>query len=376
MDHELSEKEIIKMLAGHFNFEVKRGILSAAYQTVDDVEQHLRELDEMLEQSGRSMNQANWRQNNISNNNNNFQNNRGQNNRPVTQNSVNNGARSRESAVDHGESANDNRDPRIPSNRVVATLFNKNSDFVLEEESKLGTNKEKVMPVVDGMIEDVSSSLLIDSGSRLSCISQKCYRVLKEKGHNLPVLPTNNITIVGAQQGKQQIAKEQIFLEIKIQDVEFECVGVIVPTLSKNIILGCDWLTDHRVTICFDALSIKGWFRGKECDMKFVKGVVERNSWELDRGTEVCDLERMERYEEEEVKEDNERVECFGEKEKRHLSKLCEEFKGIFSERPGQIKGYEHKIELKDTSSFYIRPYPIPIVYRKEVQRQIEGKLA
>lgn len=392
LDHELSEKEIIKMLAGHFNYDVKRGILSAAYQTIDDVEQHLRELDEMLgEQNGRGTSQSNWRQSNTGNNNNNgnsnsyqLNNNRSYNvGRATNQNSFNSTPHTRERVEARvedrdGEIVNRNGGSREQNSRVVATLFDKNSDFVLEEDVNVETDKSKVMPVLEGCIENVHCSVLIDSGSQLSCISQNFYKILKERNGKLPVLPVSNIVIVGALKGKQQVAKEQILLQFNMQGVVFENVCVVVPGLSKSVILGCDWMIDYKITICFDKLSVKGWFQGKELSLRFVESIREKNSLELTSNesemydVEVIEEEGMNVYDEKATKGAVEHAECLNDENKQQLHELIDEFRDLFSDKPGQIKGYEHKMELKDTTGFYIKPYPIPVVFQREVQRQID----
>lgn len=62
----------------------------------------------------------------------------------------------------------------------------------------------------------------------------------------------------------------------------------------------------------------------------------------------------------------------FSEKEKVKLKIMLEKYSNVFSDKPGIIRDYEHEIVLKDTTPFYFKSYPVPLIYRTEVKRQIQ----
>lgn len=115
------------------------------------------------------------------------------------------------------------------------------------------------MPIVVGKVESVTTKILIDSGSQLCCVSRNFFEEIKVKG-DVPLLPVANFTIVGALKGKRQRIKNQIYLNCEVQGAKFDCVCLVVPSLTWNVVLGCDWLAKYSINICFDTFKIFGKF--------------------------------------------------------------------------------------------------------------------
>lgn len=77
-------------------------------------------------------------------------------------------------------------------------------------------------------------------------------------------------------------------------------------------------------------------------------------------------------YTEKQIGEVANQAECFTEENKRKLLQTLMGFRNIFSNQPGRINCYEHEIILRDYSPFFVKAYPIPLVYKNEVARQIK----
>lgn len=271
----------------------------------------------------------------------------------------------------------DNRDSA--ERREVSTLFNNDSNFLLEESEEVEKLEPAQLPVVQAKVESIDTIILIDSGSQLNCISQNFLNKIKAE-INVPTLPINNVTIVGALKGKVQKVREQVFLKCLLGEIKFNCVCVVVPALSRNIILGCDWLLHHSVKLCFDGMKLSGKFDNELHEIPFgvESDVGERMEVSAveDKETNAA-MENSRKEEETKAKKIEEAVsaaEEFNENEKQMLRQLLEEF-DIFSDKPGVINCYEHNIVLKDYSPFRIKSYPIPVVFQNAVRKQIQEML-
>lgn len=239
LSNKLTDTDIIKLSINNFTFEVKRSILNSGLKTVDEIEEHLRELDSAFEDGGRRIGngETGWRRQESSNNGfvRNEQNriqhdviaNRGQGLNNKNNVAVNNNEKN-------------NRERGQPTNSI-AILFNVGGEELLVEEERQGRGLVKEMLIVVGRVERVKSSILVDLGSQVSCVSGQFIKVLQQSNAKIPLLLVNSTTLIGAiGKGKQTVSK-QVFLKVEIDDANFDVVFLVVPALARNIILGCDW---------------------------------------------------------------------------------------------------------------------------------------
>lgn len=143
-----SETELIKMLARHFDWETRRGILNGGYRTYDEVEGYLRELDGVFENKNdngtrnSNNNGRNWRSHGVSDRNNRASDDAPRKNlyagtdRSEPQNETNSRRRNEQTCADQDRYRTDSR-----GGSNVNTLFDQNSEFLLEEEGKQSTGK-------------------------------------------------------------------------------------------------------------------------------------------------------------------------------------------------------------------------------------------
>lgn len=58
--------------------------------------------------------------------------------------------------------------------------------------------------------------------------------------------------------------------------------------------------------------------------------------------------------------------------QKEQLLNLLLEFRNVFSEKPGKVKGYQCMLYLRDHYPFFLKPYNIPFSKRKDVEKEIQ----
>jgi len=97
-------------------------------------------------------------------------------------------------------------------------------------------------------------SALLDTGASVSAMSEVFFKFLQKNfpKQNLPMLPTTGITVSTALLGKNKKIHSQTFLEIDTHSVKSNAIFLIVPSLSTQLILWNDWLTDNKIIINYN----------------------------------------------------------------------------------------------------------------------------
>nr|CAH7754572.1 unnamed protein product [Callosobruchus chinensis] len=190
----LSEEEIVDLLTSHFPNKIRRGILNGNLRAFDDVEAFLKRIDESYE---------------------NFRDGRG------------------------------SMETRAESNSIATeVVFNRNrADLISDNEDDTPSHKI-VLPVIEIIIEGVRVDVLVDSGSQISCISAEFLEELLVQNNEIERLRFNSMTVTGAIGNKKCVVSEQVYLSVIIlNDTQVDVTCIIVPGLSRKLILGCDFLT-------------------------------------------------------------------------------------------------------------------------------------
>ncbi|KAJ8926998.1 hypothetical protein NQ314_020561 [Rhamnusium bicolor] len=326
----LSEGELVVLVSKHFPMEIRRGILNNGFQSIDDVEIYLRNLDELEnDRSGLPRFNNNTRVNQNVNNVNRDNFNRARESNQQVRSRENNSGVPREN--NSGASRENNSGMSRENNPSVALVCDDFSEVL--EEKDLETNSIPLTPVVHFSIESEPAKVLIDSGSQI----------------------TDNI------------------------DFDYTCI--IVPKLIKDVILGCDWFLDFDIKLDIPANFLQGKFNNK------IEKVIFPGEFNPNANIGVSELiiekkieyEVPERYPkpytEDEISKQAMAAEALDEVDKRKLKDLLILNKKLFSEEPGLTKAYFHEIQLHDYTPFFIKSYPIAYVHRDEVKRQINQML-
>lgn len=224
LSNKIPDEELVDKISKHFPMEIRRGLVMQGLQTIESVEEYLRKLDETYieEQRDNNSHSRNY-------------------NRNFRQN-------------ENGESASRGNNTR---NINLITYFNQNqenwlveSDYEDEDINKNAT----LVPVIASKIGSEHVEILIDSGSEVSAISERLFEKIK-LNLCVPVLPVTNVSISVAVGGKVQRVKYQTLLPIIINnEFTFDCICLVIPHLNRDMLLGCDFLSKHKVHLDFEKL--------------------------------------------------------------------------------------------------------------------------
>lgn len=138
-------------------------------------------------------------------------------------------------------------------------------------------------------------------------------------------------------------------------------------------------MTENKIKLYSNENKINGIFGGIQYELTCNGDVV--NSEGTDVFEIIVEEKPVERqmkkttYSKEEIIVIVDKAEILDEEDKEKLYNLLVEYKDVFSDQPGLIKDYEHKIIMKDETPFYLRSYPIPHIYKEEVGKQIQEML-
>nr|CAI5858890.1 unnamed protein product [Callosobruchus analis] len=208
----IPKDKLIRMIGKHFSTEIQRGIITRGLFTFEEVDEYLRELDEILgAETGRSNSSTG----------------RGNNNRDVWQ----------------------------------ITKFNEEPEYLCSDgESDDDEGARVSNPTFHVTVGGQSCEVIIDSGSEITGISEEFCRAVESK-IAVPTLPVSNVNLAVAIGGRKQRVKKQIVVPVEMigtnGNIILDIQCLVVPGLNCDIILGCDWLTVQEAKIDFSDNTIK-----------------------------------------------------------------------------------------------------------------------
>nr|CAH7758418.1 unnamed protein product [Callosobruchus chinensis] len=406
----IPEGKLIRMLSNHFASEIQRGIITRGLDTFETVDEYLRDIDETYAENvataprqarppggngngmrrqarerdvaregrylghgfdggrdGAGSQRVNRDQRPRSGETNDFRDNGHRNVRNENDNNWRRGEASDAQAADL-------------RNRVrYITKFNEDVDALVSSDSDTENEDTEVFsPLIQINVLNHQVIALVDSGSEISAISEVFYnRISCDK--QIPTIPTTNVSIGGAVGGKRQRVKVQVLLPIVVEKVKFPCdvQCLVIPNLNCDFLLGCDWLHGVQGEIHFGNSVIRFNDGEREYTVDFEPESKTNEVYEgISRNEELrANIVRVERqyrhkYASDEFRSIAETANA-DDNTKEQLCKLLQEYQGIFSECPGEIKSYMHDIEMVDETPFNCASYPIPFIYRDDVKAQI-----
>lgn len=373
----LPEKELVDLVIPHFPWDIYRGILNSGYSTAEEVEKHLRKIDKAYENEPQTDRPQNWRDQNrqgrrvtVSNNNNNLTND--------NQMEIRAGRRDAPVSTSTGESSNAATNTRGARENVSNISFTDVPEVLLSDDQNGSDdeNDQRISPEINLAVQNLDVVGLIDSGSPITCIAERVYHKLLQGNKDLITLPTNGVTIKGAFGARTERVKMQVLLNIKIEDADFEVPGVVVPTLNRDLILGCDFMNDHGVKIDINARYISYVYNGIQRIKHFIKkskgSSVSIGEVDVDEEVPLIKSNNLKYYSEQQMWEIAQKAERFSADEKVKLYQLLYKYKDIFSDQPGLTHLYFHEIEMRTNEPFFVKSYPIPFKYRDAVRLQIQ----
>lgn len=92
---------------------------------------------------------------------------------------------------------------------------------------------------------------ILDSGSEVNLMSERVYEKLIETGLQVPTLPVEGVVLVTAFGRRSKRIRRQALIEFSMGRDVFETIVLVAPQLNSDVILGCQFLREHGVTINF-----------------------------------------------------------------------------------------------------------------------------
>lgn len=236
------------------------------------------------------------------------------------------------------------------------------------------TNPKVYHPTVPITIFQQKQLALIDTGATVSAISENLYNHIRNKHseHELPVVPVTNLTLSTALHGKTVKIRSQIYLTFRIQTFTSSVVCLVVPDLSIPLIFGNDWLSENKVHIDYETMSVTLLPNGPvisfntSSNLNFQTNVLN----EIWSHEDIC----------KDTKEKDPPI-CgsdffpVDETERHDFETLLFEYNHIFSDRPGLHRSFTYKFKVREHVPYKIKPYPVPFAKRPAVQKEIDKML-
>lgn len=111
-------------------------------------------------------------------------------------------------------------------------------------------------------------SMLIDSGSQITCINAKFYQE-NFGSKDWPKLPVKNCHIYGALGRKIQRVTEQIHIPVQVNECNTHIIALIIPKLVRCCIVGIDTLREWKAIINFSESNIQCIIENKPVVLPF-----------------------------------------------------------------------------------------------------------
>ncbi|XP_031779488.2 uncharacterized protein LOC116416172 [Nasonia vitripennis] len=105
-------------------------------------------------------------------------------------------------------------------------------------------------------------TVLIDSGSDITCVSQRFYESISKVNTRIPELPVSNLAVGVAVARKTIRIAKKIYLNIQYGNYDIEHTYLVVPGLAADIIVGADFLEKNGGIINFKDKTFE--LKGKE----------------------------------------------------------------------------------------------------------------
>lgn len=281
-----------------------------------------------------------------------------------------------------------------------------------------------VSPRMRANIAGKEVAVLIDSGSDITCVSQQFYENLLKTGAKIPELPVSNLAVCVAVSRKAISIRKKIYLSARYWKYDIDYTYLVVPGLSAEVIIGADFLASNGGIIDFkretfelcgervpdNLISYRGESRvdmGREntCYSLQLRVIEETNTKierlmtdefckELSMGG-ACDvamnndvskinievradgaIENSTPYDEPydvtaHINQYVDTITILSPNQKRIARELFLRNKEVFSDKPGRLKGFEHKIRILQEKPFVKRSQPVALHEKAELDNEI-----
>lgn len=232
------------------------------------------------------------------------------------------------------------------------------------------------LPEITVCIGHMEISAMIDSGSEITCVSETFFKYLQRHFESLPTLPAKATQIIGAFNTRSRRIHKQVLLSGYIQGVSCEFCCLVIPGLTKQFIIGIDWLTEHKCVLSLETytLTIKIGNQVISTPVTYVNTLQQEEIRETIAEEEFCQLNEILQRTSDKIALIRNKVnesELTG-SEKQQLYALLVQFQDLFCEEPGLTHLYEHEMKMIDQDPVVKRSYPVPFSLRSAVEEKLK----
>ena len=126
-------------------------------------------------------------------------------------------------------------------------------------------------PRISIRIGKIQFTCILDTGSSANVMSQNVYEQLRNVTEKIITLPTCGLYCSGALGKRRQRIKLQCMLNIEIDGANYELIFLVVPTLSVDIIIGCEFFVDMKARVDFEENRLRFVSGGGLISVPFLK---------------------------------------------------------------------------------------------------------
>lgn len=220
-----------------------------------------------------------------------------------------------------------------------------------------------VSPYIQCKIEGESVQLLVDTGATISVLTKEIIDKILQNNSRVPVLPVTGVQISNAVGKKICKVSKQIFCACQIDPATIYANFVQVENLNEKGIIGADVLQQYSAQVNFNNRTVV-WNIDK---VIYTTSFTDTDPKTITEDQQTHKIQLINNEEEDEQQ--------MNDQQKQRFTQLLENYKHIFSDNPGRIKGYQCQIKVKEGDPIYQRPYPIPMSRITKMDMEIQRML-
>uniref|UniRef100_A0ABD2X8G7 Reverse transcriptase domain-containing protein n=1 Tax=Trichogramma kaykai TaxID=54128 RepID=A0ABD2X8G7_9HYME len=266
-----------------------------------------------------------------------------------------------------------------------------------DDREELQQNTE--CPRITAFIESTPINALIDTGSKVTCLSEEFYESQVDTFKYNAKLPLTSIYMRGFTGEKSQRVKLQIRAQIRIGMRDIMMNFFVIPKLINPCIIGIEYLMEMKAFINLGEMQANFQIDGVE---NFVPFTLEKRAHEpimlihMPRDTDAkAPLDQTQQFitrdsnatgnqhtssllmipDEKQLREKVEAVKNISNEKREKLFNLLYRYRSCFNEVPGRFKSFVYKLKVQDTSPYFAKSYPIPIAHHVAVSEEIARML-
>lgn len=274
----------------------------------------------------------------------------------------------------------------LSSNLIMESM----RDYLLNEDNFTTAYKKPLQaqcPEILIEIGNIPIPALLDTGSKITCVSSEIYEQNVHSWKDLPTFPLTGIKAIEFTGKKSVNLKKQFRAEVGLKHLVIDFNFLVVPKLVRPCIMGIDFqehmgaVIDLRSESVFfvhpdSSDTVECTFHLRECELNDrheVNSAFAEFSTHL--GHEIDHqfastpqlIEDSDILTDTEIKEKLCLINEISDLERDNLSNLIKKYRSIFNKVPGRFLSYVYRFDIKDESPFASRPHPVAFKNRDTV---------